>query len=48
GVGLRYFTERLVVKYQIKGTVKHVEDYVKLHAQDVDASLGSFTQRVFN
>lgn len=37
GVGFRYFTERLALKYQIKGTVKNVEDYVEVHAQGDDA-----------
>lgn len=41
GVGFRYFTERLALKYQIKGTVKNVEDYVEVHAQGDDASLES-------
>lgn len=48
GVGFRYFTERLALKYQIKGTVKNVEDYVEVHAQGDDASLESFTQAVIN
>ncbi|EGQ3896772.1 acylphosphatase [Staphylococcus pseudintermedius] len=51
GVGFRYFTERLALKYQIKGTVKNVEDvedYVEVHAQGDDASLESFTQGVIN
>lgn len=47
-VGFRYFTERLALKYQIKGTVKNVEDYVEVHAQGDDASLESFTQGVIN
>ena len=48
GVGFRYFTERLALKYQIKGTVKNIEDYVEVHAQGDDASLESFTQAVIN
>ncbi|MDK4053412.1 acylphosphatase [Staphylococcus pseudintermedius] len=48
GVGFRYFTERLALKYQIKGTVKNVGDYVEVHAQGDDASLESFTQAVIN
>lgn len=48
GVGFRYFTERLALKYQIKGTVKNVEDYVEVHAQGDDTSLESFTQGVIN
>lgn len=48
GVGFRYFTERLALKYQIKGTVKNIKDYVEVHAQGDDASLESFTQAVIN
>ncbi|MEJ7540803.1 acylphosphatase [Staphylococcus intermedius] len=46
GVGFRYFTERLALKYEIIGTVKNVEDYVEVYAQGDDASLESFTQAV--
>lgn len=48
GVGFRYFTGRLALKYQIKGTVKNIEDYVEVHAQGDDTSLESFTQAVIN
>lgn len=46
GVGFRYFTERLAMKYKIKGTVRNVEDYVEVHAQGEEAPLESFTQAV--
>lgn len=46
GVGFRYFTERLALKYHITGTVQNVNDYVEVVAQGEDKDLEAFTQAV--
>ncbi|ARJ51830.1 acylphosphatase [Staphylococcus lutrae] len=46
GVGFRYFTKRLALKYQIVGTVQNRDDYVVVYAQGETLALESFTQAV--
>lgn len=46
GVGFRYFTQRLAQKYNIKGYVKNVQDFVEIDAQGEDEALRQFTDAV--
>ncbi|HCY9243512.1 TPA: acylphosphatase [Staphylococcus aureus] len=46
GVGFRYFTQRIVMNYNIVGTVQNVDDYVEIYAQGDDADIERFIQGV--
>lgn len=48
GVGFRYFTERLALKYHVTGTVQNVNDYVEVIAQGESENLKAFVQAVIN
>lgn len=46
GVGFRFYTERIALKYNITGTVQNVEDYVDIYAQGDEEDIQSFTESV--
>lgn len=46
GVGFRFYTERLALKYNIAGTVQNVEDYVEIYAQGDSEALNHFVETV--
>lgn len=46
GVGFRFYTERLALKYNITGTVENVEDFVEIYAQGDEADIAAFTDAV--
>lgn len=46
GVGFRYFTQRLALKYDIVGYVKNVQDFVEVVAQGSEENLKTFTEAV--
>lgn len=46
GVGFRFYTERLALKYNIAGTVQNVEDYVEIYAQGDSEALNHFVEAV--
>ncbi|UXR68786.1 MULTISPECIES: acylphosphatase [unclassified Staphylococcus] len=48
GVGFRYFTERLALKYHVTGSVQNVNDFVEVIAQGEDNQIEMFVQAVIN
>ncbi|MCS4485406.1 acylphosphatase [Staphylococcus americanisciuri] len=48
GVGFRYFTERLALKYDVTGTVQNVNNHVEVIAQGEGNHLETFMQAVIN
>ncbi|MDT3959960.1 acylphosphatase [Staphylococcus kloosii] len=46
GVGFRFYTERIALKYNITGTVQNVEDYVDIYAQGDEEDIQAFTEAV--
>ncbi|MBF7024203.1 acylphosphatase [Staphylococcus kloosii] len=46
GVGFRFYTERIALKYNITGTVQNVEDYVDIYAQGDEEDIAAFTEAV--
>jgi acylphosphatase len=48
GVGFRFYTERIALKYNITGTVQNVEDYVDIYAQGDEEDIAAFTEAVIN
>lgn len=48
GVGFRYFTQRIAMKYNIVGTVQNVDDYVEIYAQGDEKDIDRFLQSVID
>ncbi|MCS5350128.1 acylphosphatase [Staphylococcus aureus] len=48
GVGFRYFTQRIAMKYNIVGTVQNVNDYVEIYAQGDEEDIDRFIQSVID
>lgn len=48
GVGFRYFTQRIAMKYNIVGTVQNVNDYVEIYAQGDEKDIEKFIQSVID
>ncbi|HHS2988214.1 TPA: acylphosphatase [Staphylococcus argenteus] len=48
GVGFRYFTQRIAMKYNIVGTVQNVDDYVEIYAQWDEKDIDRFLQSVID
>ncbi|UMT74569.1 acylphosphatase [Staphylococcus roterodami] len=48
GVGFRYFTKRIAMKYNIVGTVQNVDDYVEIYAQGDEEDIDRFIQSVID
>ncbi len=48
GVGFRYFTQRIAMKYNIVGTVQNVDDYVEIYAQGDEEDIDRFIQSVID
>nr|WP_272106548.1 acylphosphatase [Staphylococcus sp. NRL 22/194] len=48
GVGFRYYTQKIVQKYNIVGTVQNVEDYVEIYALGKEADLEQFINAVID
>lgn len=46
GVGFRFYTERIALKYNITGTVQNVEDFVDIYAQGDEEDIAAFTEAV--
>ncbi|MBF7017142.1 acylphosphatase [Staphylococcus durrellii] len=46
GVGFRFYTDRLALKYNITGTVQNVEDFVDIYAQGDETEIEAFTEAV--
>jgi acylphosphatase len=46
GVGFRFYTVRIALKYNITGTVQNVEDYVDIYAQGDEEDIAAFTEAV--